>query len=39
LHHSGWAAKTRIFEQVSREHIDFMLSKIPRGRFWKVDAE
>jgi len=31
------AAKTRIFEQVSQEHIDFMLSKIPRGRFLKVD--
>ncbi|MDE1177366.1 MAG: SDR family NAD(P)-dependent oxidoreductase [Edaphobacter sp.] len=27
------AAKTRIFEQLSQEHIDFMLSKIPRGRF------
>lgn len=27
------AARTRIFEQMSREHIDFMLSKIPRGRF------
>jgi NAD(P)-dependent dehydrogenase (short-subunit alcohol dehydrogenase family) len=31
------AAKTRIFDQVSKEHIDFMLSKIPRGRFLKVD--
>jgi len=31
------AAKTRIFEQVSQEHIDFLLSKIPRGRFLKVD--
>jgi 3-oxoacyl-[acyl-carrier protein] reductase len=31
------AAKTRIFEQVSQEHIDFMLSKIPRGRFLKVE--
>lgn len=30
------AAKTRIFEQVSEEHIAFMLSKIPRGRFLKV---
>jgi NAD(P)-dependent dehydrogenase (short-subunit alcohol dehydrogenase family) len=29
------AAKTRIFEQVGQEHIDFMLSKIPRGRFLK----
>ena len=27
------AAKTRIFEQMSEEHIGFMLSKIPRGRF------
>jgi 2-dehydro-3-deoxy-L-rhamnonate dehydrogenase (NAD+) len=27
------AAKTRIFDQMSQEHIDFMLSKIPRGRF------
>ncbi len=27
------AAKTRIFEQISQEHIDYMLSKIPRGRF------
>jgi 2-dehydro-3-deoxy-L-rhamnonate dehydrogenase (NAD+) len=31
------AAKTRIFDQVTQEHIDFMLSKIPRGRFLKVD--
>jgi 3-oxoacyl-[acyl-carrier protein] reductase len=31
------AAKTRIFDQVSQEHIDFMLSKIPRGRFLKVE--
>ena len=31
------AAKTRIFNQVTQEHIDFMLSKIPRGRFLKVD--
>ncbi len=31
------AAKTRIFEQMSQEHIDFMLSKIPRGRFVTVD--
>lgn len=30
------AAKTRIFDQVSEEHIAFMLSKIPRGRFLKV---
>ena len=31
------AAKTRIFDQISQEHIDFMLSKIPRGRFLKVE--
>jgi 3-oxoacyl-[acyl-carrier protein] reductase len=30
------AAHTRIFEQISQEHIDYMLSKIPRGRFVKV---
>jgi 3-oxoacyl-[acyl-carrier protein] reductase len=27
------AAHTRIFEQMTQEHIDFMLSRIPRGRF------
>lgn len=31
------AAKTRIFDQMSREHIDYMLSKIPRNRFLKVE--
>jgi 2-dehydro-3-deoxy-L-rhamnonate dehydrogenase (NAD+) len=31
------AAKTRIFEQMTQEHIDFMLSKIPRGRFVEVN--
>jgi 2-dehydro-3-deoxy-L-rhamnonate dehydrogenase (NAD+) len=31
------AARTRIFEQMSEEHINFMLSKIPRGRFVEVD--
>ena len=31
------ADKTRIFDQISQEHIDYMLSKIPRGRFLKVD--
>ena len=31
------AAKTKIFDQISQEHIDYMLSKIPRGRFLKVD--
>jgi len=30
------AAKTRIFEQMTQEHIDYMLSKIPRGRFLEV---
>ena len=30
------AAKTRIFDQMSQQHIDFMLSKIPRGRFLDV---
>ena len=30
------AAKTRIFDQMSQEHIDFMLSKIPRARFLEV---
>ena len=27
------AARTPIFDQMSQEHIDYMLSKIPRGRF------
>ena len=31
------AARTRIFEQMSEEHVDYMLSKIPRGRFLEVD--
>ncbi len=31
------AAKTRIFDQISQAHIDYMLSKIPRGRFVKVE--
>ena len=31
------AARTRIFDQMTPAFIDFMLSKIPRGRF--VDAE
>lgn len=30
------AAKTRIFEQMAQQHIDYMLSKIPRGRFVQV---
>ena len=31
------AAKTRIFDQISEEHINYMLSKIPRGRFVKLN--
>lgn len=31
------AAKTRIFDQMSQKHIDYMLSKIPRERFLQVD--
>jgi len=31
------AAKTRIFDQMSQEHINYMLSKIPRNRFVKVE--
>ncbi len=31
------AAKTRIFDQISQEHIDYMLSKIPRNRFVTVE--
>jgi 3-oxoacyl-[acyl-carrier protein] reductase len=30
------AAKTRIFDQMSQKHIDYMLSKVPRGRFVTV---
>jgi 3-oxoacyl-[acyl-carrier protein] reductase len=30
------AAKTRIFDQMTQTHIDYMLSKIPRGRFLQV---
>lgn len=30
------AAKTKIFEQVTEEHIQFMLSRIPRGRFLEL---
>ena len=44
------AARTRIFDQMTEEHVKFMLSKIPRGRFvetreiaamvaWLVSAE
>ena len=31
------AVRTEIFDQISQEHIDFMLSKIPIGRFGTVD--
>lgn len=31
------AARTRIFDQMKQEHIDYMLSKIPRGRFLELD--
>jgi 3-oxoacyl-[acyl-carrier protein] reductase len=31
------AAKTRIFEQMSQSHLDWMLSKIPRGRFLQIE--
>lgn len=31
------AAKTRIFDQIEQEFIDYMLSKIPRGRFVTVE--
>jgi NAD(P)-dependent dehydrogenase (short-subunit alcohol dehydrogenase family) len=30
-------ANTRIMEQVSREHQEYMLAKVPRGRFVRVD--
>ena len=31
------AAKTSIFDQMTPEHINFMLARIPRGRFLEVD--
>jgi len=31
------AAKTAIFDQITQEHIDYMLSKIPRNRFVLVE--
>ena len=31
------AAKTRIFDQMTKEHISYMLSKIPRNRFILVE--
>jgi 3-oxoacyl-[acyl-carrier protein] reductase len=31
------AARTRIFEQITQEHIDYILARIPRGRFLEVN--
>ena len=31
------AVRTAIFDQMTQEHIDFMLSKIPMGRFGLVE--
>jgi len=31
------AAKTAIFDQMTQQHIDYMLAKIPRGRFVTVE--
>ena len=31
------AARTRIFDQMTQQHIDYMLSRIPRARFLEVD--
>jgi len=31
------AVRTEMFDQMSQEHIDFMLSRIPMGRFGKVE--
>jgi 3-oxoacyl-[acyl-carrier protein] reductase len=31
------AAKTAIFDQITQQHIDYMLAKIPMGRFVKVE--
>ncbi|HEY9454277.1 MAG TPA: SDR family oxidoreductase, partial [Bradyrhizobium sp.] len=31
------AAKTAIFDQMTQQHIDFMLSKIPKARFVLVE--
>ena len=30
-------AKTRILDQMSKEHVQWMLSKVPRGRFLELD--
>ncbi|NDP43339.1 MAG: SDR family oxidoreductase, partial [Aromatoleum sp.] len=31
------AVRTAIFDQMTQQHIDFMLSKIPMGRFGRVE--
>ena len=31
------AVRTAIFDQITQQHIDFMLSKIPLGRFGLVE--
>ncbi len=31
------AARTQIFDQMAQSHIDYMLSRIPRGRFLDLD--
>lgn len=31
------AVKTRLFDQITQEFIDYMLSRIPRGRFLELD--
>ena len=31
------AAKTRIFDQMTKDHINYMLSKIPRNKFARVE--
>ena len=31
------AAKTRLFDQMSPEHVEYMLKKIPRERFLRVE--
>ena len=31
------AVRTAIFDQITQQHIDFMLAKIPMGRFGTVD--
>ena len=31
------AARTRIFDQMAQSHLDWMLSKIPRGRFLRIE--